>query len=1163
MARKVLKDTYYTFDPVNRKITVAKIIQRERLMLITNVVTGKVIYNFSDPSLGASDYELTKDTQFPKTIITLEYNTANMSATDELQIMMDEWEETFKPTDNLLDAVGKLRVAMPQSLIDTDFEYGAQPSKWETLVLQNNYPTFFARATGGNSLDVVSIVGNGVSPRSTVTVTCAQDHFLSDGDVVSVNEALENNAEGTFLVNQISSTVFEYVAKGVVSGNVLEGTLTSVYGGGIFDNAHVPGGAAGALNTWRAESDQLTPSTITVTTTQPHGLYPGTPILISTTSGSPLNGSWLITKVATTRTFEFTVFDRVTNPINTNQVGLYTKPEGYVDHRPFDGGVVMSTGNNVCGTQTIRQTRRYFRYQSGKSIQFSTGTKFTPAFDISYIGSSSTSSGANTITIETLQPNNLQPGAIVKIEGIETVGAYNPFNGEYEVNSILTAERFTVVKNFTSSINPIDQLPGGINAFVTAYQWKGSATRAGLFDDQNGFFIEYDGDKLYACLRSSIKELFGKISVTKYSSLVTGTGTRFRKQLVVGDMIVIRGQSYRVLNIQDDSTMNISPAYRGESTASARYLLTQTTRVPQTEWNIDRVDSTGPSGYTLDVSKMQMTFIDYSWYGAGTIRYGFRGINGEIIWCHSLPNNNVNTAAYMRSGNLPARYESINEPNHSARLISGGTAVKGSVLTPNESLIYVDDVSRWPNNGYLRIADNTNFEICRYTNVGAYNPTVGGYPVTVIRRSSMPLYYSGQPYALYGTSSAVNFAPDASIPGGGGTSQVSVQTISQNCAPVLSHWGSSVIMDGKYDQDQSFIFTAGMQRYLQVGGSGTVTANIAAYQVASGVVTLTTVGNHTLQNGQPVNISGIGAEAFLTAYQRFNNTATVYITGNNPFQVGDVITVTGLNPAYNGTYSVTARTATNLSYSNPGGNQGFTSQNPVGKAVGTLNLNGTYTITSVSGTTFTYNKVNVQDIAFTAVTSGVGSATQSFGATPTPRPLVSIRIAPSADNGLGRNFGVREIANRMQLKLDSIGVLSQGQFLIEGILNPATLNGAAIPSAWENVRVGSGSLAQVLYHDNTGTRGDGTPVTSPTNTINGGDRVFAFYTENSGGNNYSVSTQDLTKVRDLGNSILNGNGSNTNPGFPNGPDILTIQATNIGSTAANVLCRISWTEAQA
>jgi hypothetical protein len=70
------------------------------------------------------------------------------------------------------------------------------------------------------------------------------------------------------------------------------------------------------------------------------------------------------------------------------------------------------------------------------------------------------------------------------------------------------------------------------------------------------------------------------------------------------------------------------------------------------------MDGNGPSGFTLDLTKMQMFYIDYSWYGAGFVRWGLRGIDGTIFYVHSLLNNNTNSEAYMRSGNLPGRYES-------------------------------------------------------------------------------------------------------------------------------------------------------------------------------------------------------------------------------------------------------------------------------------------------------------------------------------------------------------------------------------------------------------------------------------------------------------------------------------------------------------------------
>ena len=78
----------------------------------------------------------------------------------------------------------------------------------------------------------------------------------------------------------------------------------------------------------------------------------------------------------------------------------------------------------------------------------------------------------------------------------------------------------------------------------------------------------------------------------------------------------------------------------------------------------DVLDGTGSSGYILDISKMQMIGIQYSWYGAGFIDWMLRGDDGNFIFYHRMRNSNVNTEAFMRTGNMPVRYEVSNEgPN--------------------------------------------------------------------------------------------------------------------------------------------------------------------------------------------------------------------------------------------------------------------------------------------------------------------------------------------------------------------------------------------------------------------------------------------------------------------------------------------------------------------
>ena len=845
MARKILNATDIEFEPLTGTLKIPQLIHRSKLLLITNVTVNKIVYNFADPALGLYDHILDNTTNPARgsTTLVLQYNTANMLSTDKFQIVYDENNERFEPADYMVDAVGKLRTSNPKSLIDTDFEYGIQNSKWETLTMIQNYPGFYGRSSGGNALDLQIVVGDGTATSSRfskITVTCNSPHGLSAGDVISVQETTTDNADGTFLCTPTGANTFEYTAKGIVTGNILDGTLTSIYGGGIFDNAHIMGGVVGNLGAFSAVSDQATPSRITVVSPKPHGLLPGTPILITQKEGSNFYGSFFIDTVDTPNSMSFMAAGQINNPINTTAQGLYAKPEGYVNHRPHDGGVILSTGNNVCGTQTMRQTRRFFRYQSGKSIQFSTGTKFTPTFQAEYIASTGLVPGSQNITVTTNASHNLQPGAFVKIEGVEVSGTYNPFNGIHLVTAIIDATTFRYTVVFTSTLSAIDQIPGGVNVFVTAYRWKGASTRAGLYSEQDGFFFEYDGSGIFACRQWSTSTLRGNIAVTRYNSTVTGTDTIFRKQLVSGDKIVIRGQTYRILQIASDTSMTIAPAYRGASQPNVKVRKVQIIKVPQSQWNLDKFDGTGPSGHLFDPSKMQMTYIDYSWYGAGTIRYGFRGQSGKITWCHEISNNNTNLAAYQRSGNLPARYEAINEPTKFSKLVAGGTAVRGSNLLPQDTVMYVDNVDYWPANGYIRIQDENYVEIAKYTSIGAYSNTAKGYAMNLIRRQPYVTYYSGAAYSLNGTYVAATFRPDATIPGGSGSAQVSVQVISQECAPVMSHWGSSVIMDGGFDDDASFIFTAGMQRYLQVGGSGSVSATIVSRVRASGVATVTT-----------------------------------------------------------------------------------------------------------------------------------------------------------------------------------------------------------------------------------------------------------------------------------------------------------------------------------
>jgi hypothetical protein len=80
--------------------------------------------------------------------------------------------------------------------------------------------------------------------------------------------------------------------------------------------------------------------------------------------------------------------------------------------------------------------------------------------------------------------------------------------------------------------------------------------------------------------------------------------------------------------------------------------------VNQTDWNGDKLDGTGDSGYTLDPSKAQILWMDFEWLGVGSVRCGFI-INGQYIVCHTFNNANEITNVYMTTAILPVRYEIV------------------------------------------------------------------------------------------------------------------------------------------------------------------------------------------------------------------------------------------------------------------------------------------------------------------------------------------------------------------------------------------------------------------------------------------------------------------------------------------------------------------------
>jgi hypothetical protein len=171
-----------------------------------------------------------------------------------------------------IDPVTKLRISQPENLIDTDFEYGLQPTKWETVELINNTPSFFSKSGDTTIPGIRAIITN--AGTREITVTTDFDHLLSVGIPISVTGTKSVTADGAYIINSIpNSTTFTYLCKANQATTAsIEDLYSSIITGEFFQGSQLRISDADGILT-----DNASVSTLTVTTSSSHGFKVNTP----------------------------------------------------------------------------------------------------------------------------------------------------------------------------------------------------------------------------------------------------------------------------------------------------------------------------------------------------------------------------------------------------------------------------------------------------------------------------------------------------------------------------------------------------------------------------------------------------------------------------------------------------------------------------------------------------------------------------------------------------------------------------------------------------------------------------------------------------------------------------------------------------------------------
>jgi hypothetical protein len=1133
------------------------------------------------------------------------------------------------------------------------------------------------------------LTGNGIAPGTyiisgsgTTWAISSSQTLGSSGSQLSftwtVNTFTASGTSSGFAVGQVlSGTGVPTGATIIVSGSsAAPGVFTGTGGNGTY--ALLTGANVSSVNPINGTTGF---AVVTVTFATNHGFIPGNTIINQVSSDNGTNyhslaqGPYFVESVPSATTLTFTA--RASGQITGTITGVvYARPDAFFQHRPFDGGVMLGTGGPAHGAMAVRMSKKYIRYQSGKSINYNTGALFSPNYDIraavatnttttalsQSTGVSSTSSGVTTIVLATggnlnniltnmlvsgtgIAPgtyvvgvasttltintptiasipgattltftpsiqfttddtdHGCQPGAVVNIIGVITSG----FSGQYTVGAIID-ERNLLVAVGTTLANTTGAI--GTPCTMQLINWWGSTVRAGTFDEQNGQFWQWDGQQLAIGRRSSTFQIAGSVTVTVDSNRIDGINTRFTSQLSSGDRIVIKGMTHVVSTVVSDTLLYVTPDYRGAVGASGVKMVKTIDRtIPQSQWNMDRCDGSNgpfnPSGFQIQPNKMQMIGLQWTWYGAGFIDWMIRGPDGKYLTVHRLRGNNLNTEAYMRSGNQPVRYEVVNESARSyltADPSTGGTTLSVADVTyfPAASATYPAYV--WVDNELISYTGRTTGA----TSLNVINNQVvtAGTLTGCTRAAVMPVYVAGSTRQFSGGTAAAHAINSGVI------------LVGQTSTPSISHWGSAFLQDGGFDSDRGYIFnyqsintsistrkTTAFAIRLAPSVSNAIVGDLGVRELINRAQLLLqsieiTVGGSTNSNSAVVieailNPSNYPTNVANVTWNALNSTALQ--TGQPSFSQ----IATGTSVTFNGasTLSPTANIAI------PTGATSIPVNSIAGVLVGddvsSTTSSGILGLTKVSATgtsTSTFTGSTVTNGSTATVTSGAyisGTVLYIFGS-PTGGTFsvgsilggngvlagTFITALLTGTGGAGSTFSISQSQTvGSQQSLTTItgnlytftttgvtGTIIAGQQLTGGSVTAGTYivvqtsgtAGAAgtyaVNQTFSNAPTGATTPVIQINQALTSTIQAGSVVTVSRNTYaQPGETVFSFISSPA-----NKDALDLTPFKELTNTPLGGRGT-----FPNGPDVLFINVylTQGAPVLANLVLR--WGEAQA
>lgn len=258
------------------------------------------------------------------------------------------------------------------------------------------------------------------------------------------------------------------------------------------------------------------------------------------------------------------------------------------------------------------------------------------------------------------------------------------------------------------------------------------------------------------------------------------------------------------------------------------------TKVVQADWNMDKMDGTGPSRKTLDISKAQIMFIDVEWLGLGTVRCGFV-IDGQFIHCHSFHHANKIQSTYITTACLPVRAEIENTGSTASTstlkivcasvMSEGGYELRGRPRTIGQSPTGSNQFAMATAGTFypvqaIRLNPNNLDAIVIPKEISVMPVSSGFYQLKVVSGANV----AGAVWANVATDSSVQYNTNASATYTGGTDLFSIYFNSTNQSAAGINLGDNLF---KYQLERNSFTSTPFTFVLGITCS-TASANVCA-----------------------------------------------------------------------------------------------------------------------------------------------------------------------------------------------------------------------------------------------------------------------------------------------------------------------------------------------